>query len=149
MAFTHTNSVRSSYVAGGQDIIFTVEKTETAGAEMNISQAITTDSITETTDIVLEYFEFQTANKARSIYIRLDGFNGALYAEDSAAAETKMLDLDNGEPYTWSYNAGTSFPAGTSNPMVDDTVKLIIRPDVGAGTETDGTLTLKLLYIPE
>lgn len=59
-----------------------------------------------------------------------------------------MADLDNGEPYVWSYNSGTDFPAGNTNPMVDATDMLRITPDAGAGTDTAGTLTVKVLYDP-
>ena len=113
---------------------------------MNISEAITTDSSSETADIDLEYFEFTTATQAKSVYIRLDGFNGAIYANGSGG--TKMTDLDDGEPYVWSYNGGTDFPAGNSNPMVNSTTKLTVKPDAGAGTDTAGTIVVKVLYDP-
>lgn len=148
MAFTHINTIRTSYSAGGVVIANDVSKTETAGAEINISEAIATDAVTETTDIDFDYFVFELANRARSVFIKLDGFNGALYAENSSAVQTKMLDLDNGEPYSWSYNGASDFPVGNTNPMVNDTVKLIVRPDAGAGVATAGTLTVKVLYDP-
>lgn len=147
MAFTHINTIRTSYSAGGVVIANDVSKTETAGAEINISEAITTGD-PETTDIDFDYFVFELANRARSVFIKLDGFNGALYAENSSAVQTKMLDLDNGEPYSWSYNGASDFPVGNTNPMVNDTVKLIVRPDAGAGVATAGTLTVKVLYDP-
>lgn len=146
MAFSHTNQIAFTYSAGGTSAKKTISKTETSGAEMNISEAITTDSSSETADIDLEYFEFTTASQAKSVYIRLDGFNGAIYANGSGG--TKMIDVDNGEPYVWSYNGGTDFPAGNSNPMVNSTTKLTVKPDVGAGTDTAGTLTVKVLYDP-
>jgi len=147
MSFTHTNKVRYQYVSGSVNVLKEVSKVETAGAEMNISEAITTDSVTEENDIDLEYFEFTTAAQAKSVYIRLDGFNGALYANGSSGGDL-MVDLDDGEPFVWSYGGGTSFPPGNSNPMKNSTLKLTVKPDAGAGTETAGTITVSVLYDP-
>jgi hypothetical protein len=146
MSFTHTNKITFDYLSGGSSLSKAVSKTETSGAEINISEAVTTDGSSETTNIDLSYFEFQTAAKAVSVYLRIDGFNCALYGGASGAS--KMADLDNGEPYVWSYNSGTDFPAGNTNPMVDATDMLRITPDAGAGTDTAGTLTVKVLYDP-
>jgi hypothetical protein len=147
MAFTHTNKVRYNYISGSVNVLKEVTKVETAGAEMNVSEAITTDGSTEAADIDLEYFEFTHAVQAKSVYLRLDGFNGAIYANGSSAG-TKMVDLDDGEPYVWSYGGGTNFPPGNTNPMKDDTLKLTVKPDAGAGTTTAGTITASVLYDP-
>tara|TARA_Y100001973_G_C5113006_1_gene288671 strand:+ start:414 stop:857 length:444 start_codon:yes stop_codon:yes gene_type:complete len=146
MAFSHTNKITFEYTDNGGVASKSVSKAETSGAQVSIEEAITTDSSSATADIDLEYFEFTTASKAVSVYLRIDGFNCALYANGSGG--TKMADLDDGEPYVWSYNGGTNFPAGNSNPMVDSTTKLTVRPDSDAGTDTAGTLTVKVLYDP-
>lgn len=146
MSFSHTNKITFRYIAGGNVDDITVSKTETGGAEMNVSQAITTDASVETTDIDLEFFEFQTAAQAKSVYIRLDGFNGSLFANGSIG--TEMAALADGEPYVWSDNGGLNFPEGNTNPMVDSTTKLTVQPDAGAGLETPGTITVRVLYDP-
>jgi len=147
MAFTHTNEIRYRYTTGDGLVEKIVSQAETDGAEMNVSEAIVTDSSSEETDIDLEYFEFTTAAQAKSVYLRLDGFNGALYANDSGG--TLMKDLDDGIPYVWSSNSAANFPAGATNPMVDSTTKLTVQPDAGAGTGTAGTIIVKILYGPE
>ena len=148
MAFTHTNEIRYRYTTGDGVVEKIVSQAETDGAEMNVSEAIVTDSSSEETDIDLEYFEFTTAAQAKSVYLRLDGFNGALWANGSSSG-TKMKDLDNGVPYVWSSNSAANFPAGATNPMVDSTTKLTVQPDAGAGTGTAGTIIVKILYGPE
>ncbi len=146
MSFTHTNQVTYRYTAGGVTDQLPISKSETGGAEMNVSQSITTDGVTETADIDLEYFEYQLASQALSCYIRLDGFDGGLFANGSAG--TLMVDLQDGVPYVWSKNSGSDFPAGNTNPMVDATTKLTVQPDAGAGNDTAGTITVKVLYDP-
>ena len=146
MAFSHTNKITFEYTDNGGVASKSVSKTETSGAQISIEEAITTDSSTGETDIDLEYFEFTTASKAVSVYLRIDGFNCALYANGSGG--TKMADLDDGEPYVWSYGGGTSFPAGNTNPMVDSTTKLTVKPDVGTAEDLAGTITVKVLYDP-
>ena len=146
MAFTHTNEIRYRYTTGDGVVEKIVSQAETDGAEMNVSEAIVTAD-PETTAIDLEYFEFTTAAQAKSVYLRLDGFDGALYANGSGG--TKMKDLDNGIPYVWSSNSTNNFPAGATNPMVDSTTKLTVVPDSGAGTDTAGTIIVKILYGPE
>lgn len=148
MAYTHTNKIVYAYTAGGAEQGKTVSKSETHGAEMNVSQAITTDASSETANIDLEYFEFTTKLQARSVFIMLTGFNGALYG--GVAGASKMVDLDDGEPYVWSSSDGSTgnFPAGNTNPMIDATDRLRITPDAGAGTGTSGTITVKVLYDP-
>ena len=147
MAFTHTNEIRYKYTAGSTVVEKTVSVVETDGAEINVSEAIVTDATTEDADIDLEYFEFTTKAQAKSVYLRLDGFNGALYANGSGG--TLMKDLDDGIPYVWSSNSAANFPAGATNPMVDSTTKLTVQPDAGAGTGTAGTIIVKILYGPE
>ena len=147
MAFTHTNEIRYRYTTGDAVVEKIVSVVETDGAEINVSEAIVTDASTDTTAIDLEFFEFTTAAQAKSVYLRLDGFNGALYANGSSG--TKMKDLDNGIPYVWSSNSTNNFPAGATNPMVDSTTKLTVIPDSGAGTGTAGTIIVKVLYGPE
>ena len=147
MAFTHTNEIRYRYTTGDGVVEKIVSQAETDGAEMNVSEAIVTDSSSEETDIDLEYFEFTTAAQAKSVYLRLDGFNGALYANGSGG--TLMKDLDDGIPYVWSSNSAANFPAGATNPMVDSTTKLTVKPDGSQGTGTAGTIIVKVLYGPE
>lgn len=146
MSYSHTNKIVYSYTAGGADLTKTVSKTETSGAEINISEAVTTDSSSETAAIDLSYFEFELAAKAVSVYLRIDGFNCEL--KGGVAGASSMANLDDGEPYVWSYNGSSDFPAGNTNPMVNATDMLKIIPDAGAGTDTAGTLTVKVLYDP-
>tara|TARA_Y100000593_G_C4235458_1_gene299282 strand:+ start:374 stop:853 length:480 start_codon:yes stop_codon:yes gene_type:complete len=155
MAFSHTNSVRYSYKAGGVTTSKTIEVTETESGEVNIEEVITFTSASAssgTVDFDIEGFEFQTASTAVSTYFLLDGVNGTLKAWDGSTA-TLMADLDDGVPYVWSKNGGTSFPSGTSNKMVDGTTKLIVRPDAYDETNNpkhvDGdtaTITVRVLY---
>ena len=56
MAFTHTNEIRYRYTTGDGVVEKIVSQAETDGAEMNVSEAIVTDSTTDTTAIDLEYF---------------------------------------------------------------------------------------------
>ena len=149
MAFTHTNKITYSYTAGGVDAVKAISRSESAGAEINISKAITTNSSVETADISLDYFEFQEKDQARSVYILLTGFNGTLKGGVSGGS-TMVADLKNGEPYVWSSSDGSTnnFPAGNTNPMVDATDELIVKPDAGSGTDTDGTITVRVLYAP-
>ena len=149
MAFTHTNRITYQYVAGGNTEQTAVSQAETAGAEMNVSEVVTALA-TPTDDIDLEYFEFTTKAQARSVYLKLDGFDGAVWANGSSAG-TKMKDLVSGQPYVWSYNATNNFPEGAENPMVDTTTKLTVVPANGTTTVTEGdtaTLTVKVLYDP-
>ena len=150
MALTHTNKIKYRYTAGGIELEKEVIKTESHGGEMSLSQQIVTSGGpkpgTETTDIDLEFFEFTTAAQAKSVYLRLDGFNAELYANGSAG--TKMIDLEDGEPFVWSYNDGIDYPPGNSNVMKDSTTKLTVQPDVGAGTDTTGTIEVRVLYNP-
>jgi len=146
MAFTHTNEIRYRYTTGDGLIEKTATRSETSGAEMNVSEAITTDAVTETADIDLEYFEFTTAAQAKAVYLRLDGFDGSLYANGGSG--TLMKSLVDGQPYTWSDNGGDNFPVGATNPLVDNTTRLTVVPASGAGTGTAGTVTVKILYDP-
>ena len=146
MAFTHTNEIRYRYTTGSAVVEKIVSVVETDGAEINVSEAIVTAD-PETTDIDLEYFEFTTAAQAKAVYLRLDGFDGALYANGSGG--TLMKNLDNGIPYVWSSNSTNNFPVGATNPMVDSTTKLTVKPDAGAGIATAGTIIVKVLYGPE
>ena len=147
MAFTHTNEIRYRYTTGSAVVEKIVSVVETDGAEINVSEAIVTDASTEAADIDLEYFEFTTAAQAKAVYLRLDGFDGALYANGSGG--TLMKNLDNGIPYVWSSNSTNNFPVGATNPMVDSTTKLTVKPDAGAGIATAGTIIVKVLYGPE
>ena len=146
MSFSHVNQLSYSYTAGGDRLSKSVSKTETSGAEINISEAVTTDASAGETAIDLDYFEFQTASKAVSVYIRIDGFDCVLKGGVSGAST--MATLADGEPYTWSYNGGTDFPVGNTNPMVDATDMLKIVPALGTAESLAGTLTVKVLYDP-
>ena len=158
MAFSHTNSVQYKYKAGGVTTNKTVEVTETASGEINLEEVITMTSDTSGgVEHYIEGFEFQTASTAVSTYFLLDGVNGQLLANDGSTS-TAMIDLDDGVPYVWSKNSGTSFPSGTSNKMVDTTTRLIVKPDAHHETnnpkhvnEATATITVRVLYnaVPE
>jgi len=145
MAFTHTNKVRYNYISGSVNSLKEVIKVETDAAEMNVSEEYVLADPTET-PLTLEYFEFTTAAKAKSVYLRLDGYNGTLKGGVDGASTMKALV--DGEPFVWSYNGGTSFPPGTSNPMVDATDMLLLVPDAGQTIGATGTLTVSVLYDP-
>jgi hypothetical protein len=147
MAFSHTNKINYSYTAGGVTASKNVTKTETSGAEINISEAITTDASTATTPIDIDHFEFADASQAVSVYIRIDGFDCEIKGGASGAVSMISM-LADGEPYVWSYNGGDDFPAGNSNPLEDNTDMLKVVPKSDAGLETAGTLTVKVLYDP-
>ena len=151
MALTHTNKIRYVYTAGGMALEKEITKTETDGAEMSISQQVVTSDTVETSGLLLEYFDFQTSNRAKSIYVKNSGFNCDLFATGTNGAgggSAKMTGLMDGEPYVWSYNGGTGFPMGSVNIMKDSTTGLVIHPLVGAGTDTTGTIDIRVLYDP-
>lgn len=153
MAFTHTNSVRYSYKAGGVTTSKTVDVAETGSGEINLEEVITfTSDVSGGVEHYIEGFEFQTAANAVSTYFLLDGVNGQLLANDGSTS-TAMMDLDDGVPYVWSKNGGTSFPSGTSNKMVDTTTRIIVKPDAYHETnnpkhvnEATATITIRVLY---
>ena len=155
MAFSHTNTIQYKYKAGGETSTKTVDVTETASGEINVDETIT---FTSTVDGTVEHdiigFEFQTAANAVSHYFLLDGVNGTLKAYNSGTSSAvTMAELDDGVPYVWSKNGGTNFPSGTSNKMVDNTIKLIVIPDAYHETnnpkhvnEATATITVRVLY---
>ena len=153
MAFTHTNSVRYSYKAGGVTTSKTVDVAVTGSGEINLEEVITfTSDVSGGVEHYIEGFEFQTAANAVSTYFLLDGVNGQLLANDGSTS-TAMMDLDDGVPYVWSKNGGTSFPSGTSNKMVDTTTRIIVKPDAYHETnnpkhvnEATATITIRVLY---
>lgn len=151
MAFTHTNKVRYTYVAGGVTDLKEISKTESSSAEINISHVVTMGA-TVTDDLDVPGFEFADASQAVSIYARLDGVNGAIYCDASSGGD-KIADLDDGVPYVWSYNGGTSFPPGNTNTLVDGTTSLVVKPDAYDATtnplavnEGEATITFRVLY---
>jgi hypothetical protein len=146
MSFSHTNSVRYNYTGGVASVPTTITKTETAGAEMNISEQIVA-ALTPTNPILLPHFDFDLAVNAKSVYLRLDGFpSGTL--KGGAGGTSTMKVLVDGEPFVWSYNNGTSFPVGNANPMVDGTASLSLVPPADTVPESTGTLTVSVLYDP-
>jgi len=159
MSFTHTNSVRYSYKAGGVTTSKTVDVEETGSGEINVSEEILFHASTHggTYQYDITGFEFQTAANAVSTYFLLEGVNGAIWANGGASSGgTKITDLDDGVPYVWSKNGGVNFPSGTSNKMVDSTAKLTVIPDPYdadtnpkhnqvSGTNTF-TITARVLY---
>lgn len=147
MSFSHTNKVTFQYTAGGVTTTTNVSKTETSGAEINLSEAVTTDASVETTAIDIDHFQIDDASQAVSVYIRIDGFDCELKG-GAAGAVTMITTLSDGEPYVWSFNGGTDFPTGNANPLEDSTDILKIVPKAGAGLETAGTLTVRVLYDP-
>ena len=153
MAFSHTNTIQYKYKAGGVTTNKTVEVTASASGENNLEEVITfTSDVSGGVEHYIEGFEFQTAANAVSTYFLLDGVNGALLANDGSTS-TAMMDLDDGVPYVWSKNSGTSFPSGTSNKMVDTTTRIIVKPDAYHETnnpkhvnEATATITIRVLY---
>ena len=154
MAFSHTNSVQYKYKAGGVTTSKTVDVAETGSGEINVSEEILFHASTHggTHEYDITGFEFQTASNAVSTYFLLDGVNGQLLANDGSTS-TAMMDLDDGVPYVWSKNGGTSFPSGTSNKMVDTTTRIIVKPDAYHETnnpkhvnEATATITIRVLY---
>ena len=153
MAFSHTNTIQYKYKAGGVTTNKTVEVTESASGEINLEEVITfTSDVSGGVEHYIEGFEFQTAANAVSTYFLLDGVNGHLLANDGSTS-TAMMDLDDGVPYVWSKNGGTSFPSGTSNKMVDTTTRIIVKPDAYHETnnpkhvnEATATITIRVLY---
>lgn len=151
MAFSHTNSIRYKYTAGGVEADKTIAKTESGSAEINIEHEVTMGA-TVTADLSVPGFEFADASQAVSIYARLDGVNGAIYCDASSGGD-KIADLDDGEPFVWSKNGGLNFPAGATNTLVDSTTSLVVKPDAYHATTNplavDGnkaTITLRVLY---
>ena len=156
--FTHINKVRYTYNAGGVNEVKEISVTETASAEINISEAHTllapvTGSTRHQWDIT--GFDFATKATAKSVYIRLDGTNGGLSANGDFDAGTEMVSLKAGVPYVWSDNATANHPVGATNPMVDATLKLTVKPDSYDETNNPlnvvdniATLTVKVLYDP-
>ena len=153
MAFSHTNTIQYKYKAGGVTTNKTVEVTESASGEINLEEVITfTSDVSGGVEHYIEGFEFQTAANAVSTYFLLDGVYGQLLANDGSTS-TAMMDLDDGVPYVWSKNGGTSFPSGTSNKMVDTTTRIIVKPDAYHETnnpkhvnEATATITIRVLY---
>mgnify|MGYP003661148159 CR=1 FL=1 len=155
MPFTHTNKVAYTYSAGGVNENKTISVAETEDAEINIDYLL---YIVTPTDGTKEYdvpgFEFTTAAAAVSTHFRLDGVNGALWA-NGATSGTKITDLEDGVPYVWTKNGGISHPAGTSNKLVNSIAKLTVIPDVyndpnnlGNSVDTAITLKVRVLYDP-
>ena len=59
MDFSHTNSIRYKYTAGGVEADKTIAKTETGSAEINIEHEVTMGA-TVTADLDIPGFEFAT-----------------------------------------------------------------------------------------
>ena len=100
-------------------------------------------------------FEFATASSARSVYIRLDGTDGSVSANGDPDTGTAMVTLKAGVPYVWSYNAAANHPVGATNPMVDATLKLTVKPDSYSEVNNPlnvvdniATLVVRVLYDP-
>ena len=165
MPFTHTNKVAYTYSAGGVNENKTVSLAKTGDAEINLDLVVTHTATDGTRHYDIPGFEFADASKAISTHFRLDGVNGAVYANvtnlATGAGGTKLIDLDDGVPAVWSVNGSVSHPLGTANPFSpggvdkDDITSLTINPDVyndpdNLGNVVDGTMTLKVrvLYNP-
>tara|TARA_Y100000817_G_scaffold124762_2_gene97769 strand:+ start:1419 stop:1901 length:483 start_codon:yes stop_codon:yes gene_type:complete len=155
MALSHTNTIQYKYKAGGVTTNKTVEVTESASAEINVSETITfVTAYNGTQKYDLSGFEFETASSAVSTYFEVDGTNAAIWKNGhSSEGGTKMLDVDDAVPYVWSKNSGTSHPTGTSNQLLDGTTKLTIIPHPYDETtnpkHADGntaTITIRVLY---
>jgi hypothetical protein len=66
-----------------------------------------------------------------------------------------MVTLKAGVPYVWSYNAAANHPVGATNPMVDATLKLTVKPDSYSEVNNPlnvvdniATLVVRVLYDP-
>lgn len=164
MSFTHTNKVRYTYNAGGVNEVKEISLTKTGEAEINLDLTVTHTNAGGATHYIIPGFDFADASSAISTSFRLDGVNGAIYADATATAgtgATKLLDLDDGVPAVWSVNGSVAHPLGTANPFSpggvdkDAIVNLTIKPDIyndpdNLGNVVDGTMTLKVrvLYNP-
>ena len=67
MALTHTNKIRYYYTAGGTTLDTSVTKTQSAGAEANVSESIT-QALGNVAATTIAGFEFTTKNTAKSVY---------------------------------------------------------------------------------
>lgn len=146
MPFSHTNQITYSYQAGGQNSIKTVSVVETAGAEINISESLTAGD-PSTTALVINGFEFQTAAQARSIYIRVDGFDCTVRGNDGVA-DYDIKALENGKPFVWSHNNTNNFPPDARNPLEDGTVSISVVPNGSTEVGATGSIEMKVLYDP-
>ena len=158
MTFTHTNKVKYTYTAGGVNETKEVSVAQTEEAEINLSYTLVLGSTVDgTVSYSVPGFEFATKAKAVSVYLRLDGVNGAIKADGAGhpAGGTLMANLDNGVPVVWSYNGGVSHPVGATNSLIDATTSLNIKPDAYDEDDNplhvvDNSITLKVrvLYDP-
>ena len=147
MAFTHTNKITYSYTAGGSSVGSIISKTETAGAELNLSEQITIPALSSA-NITISDFEFAEKDQARSVILKSDGAPVTLYANSEAGGNLMGAALADGEPYVWSYNGGDDFPLGNSNPMIDSTASLIVKPGNAKEDDRAVTITIRVLYDP-
>ena len=153
MALTHTNEVVYKYTAGGTTYEKTATRSESSGAEINLSETLTTDSSTDTTALTIAGFEFATKAKAKSVYFRMDcatadnGADASVVITDQSGGA--VVTLIHGQPYTWSDNGGNNFPLSTSaNPLNDSITALTVTPAAGIGTSKAVTITAFVLYDP-
>jgi len=149
MAISHTNEIRYRYTNSGSTTTVTVTKTETSGAELNLSELFTADGTDPSGKLIaISGVEFEAKDKARSVMLKIDGFDAKVWANSEGDANL-MADLFDGEPYVWSYNSAENFPEGSTNPMKDSTTKLQVQPSGSTlGAAASGTLTLEVLYDP-
>ena len=155
MAFTHTNKIRYVYSAGGVSNTKEISVSETEDMEINLDYLLyLVTPVNGTKEYDVPGFEFTFKSAAVSTHFLLEGVNGAIWANGSGG--TKIVDLEDGVPYTWSKNSGVSHPAGAENKMVNSTAKLTIIPDAfhettNAKHVVDNAVTLKVrvLYDPD
>ena len=177
MAFTHQNKVTTSYTAGGVLNEKSVTKNESADAEINISASVAAGSAAARSGTkAIPEFHMADGGDARSVFLMLNGYGGTLYASGigdfnatyaqqngegimvPALNITKIKDLADGEPYVWSYNGGSNFPASATNPLpADDQASvagaggisgIFVIPNGAPATDTACTLTVRVLYDP-
>ena len=184
MAFTHQNKVTTSYTAGGVLNEKSVTKNESADAEINISASVANAAgAARSGTIDIPEFNMTDGGDARSVFLMLDGYAGTLYASGIGSQTyaggtkqaffisqnsktilapsgniTKIKDLADGEPYVWSYNGGSNFPASATNPLpADDQASvagaggisgIFVIPNDDVAAETACTLTVRVLYDP-
>lgn len=157
MSFTHTNTIRYLYGAGGSTTSDVVTRSESAGAEFNVSESINA-VITENAiqPLPLGVLEVPSGQSFVSSYLRVDGASGVLYGSGtiggSAGSAQVMATLQDGKPMVWSSNGGSNFPPGATNPFIVNGAfdsGLVFIPTSGSVASGQAlTITVKSLYDP-
>ena len=153
MALTHTNKIRYYYTAGGTTLDTSVTKTQSAGAEANVSESIT-QALGNVAATTIAGFEFTTKNTAKSVYLKQTGYPSGVGLYINGAGGALIAALDDGVPYVWTSGnpavlGEENFPAGRANPLHDSITALYVKPS-GDGDAAEQTIAveLKVLYDP-